>query len=297
MSATFIDEFRRYESIIGEMLRGAGDFTADGESAAAVRVERGLILVEVLKGPEGADLDCAERLIELARIGSLSHLGFVDRAGHQRPVYRALAIYAWLSAFSAVYEWLSPAQFGRWEEGLRVWCDFFEGELGDLGWSPEMATAGHGAAAVEACWTALALQVAGKVFVRDAWTDLASDLFGKITRGQLESGAFLLAGAEDNPESHWYDELVILHAAAAYAAMAEDRVVARAVARNTEFHLRETQPDHATSQPFGLFAFIWNESTRGMADQQLHAIRVSGMDGVSAILLADVIRSLRLFTA
>ena len=159
--------------------------------------------------------------------------------------------------------------------------------------------AGRGASATEAAWNALALFVAGKVFVRDAWTDLAGDVFGKLTRGQRGSGAFLAASAaRDNPETHWYHELVLLHAAASYAVQAEDRTVAAAVARNAEFHLNETQPDHATSQPWGVFAFVWNEKTRLLADQVLHSASAQnpgGLSGVSLVLLRDALYCLRLF--
>jgi hypothetical protein len=141
--------------------------------------------------------------------------------------------------------------------------------------------------------------VAGKIYVRDAWTDLASDTFGKLTRSQQrDSGAFLHASPADNPETHWYHELVLLHAAASYAVQAEDRPLSAAVARNAAFHLRETQPDHATSQPWALFAFLWNPETRTMADGLLHAARAQNPSAhsiLSSTLLADALYCLRLF--
>jgi hypothetical protein len=79
---------------------------------------------------------------------------------------------------------------------------------------------------------------------------------------------------------------------------AEDRTIAAAVARATVYHQREMQPDHATTQPWGLFAFIWNPETRPLADQLLHAAAVQqpgGIDGVALILLADALYCLRLF--
>jgi hypothetical protein len=80
----------------------------------------------------------------------------------------------------------------------------------------------------------------------------------------------------------------------------EDRTIARAVARSTMLTLNEIEPDHATGQPWGLFAFIWNPQTRGpLADQLLHAVEMrqtSAIDGVSLILLADALYCLRLFT-
>jgi hypothetical protein len=209
-------------------------------------------------------------------------------------------VYAWLQAYRAWYETLPRSEFGRWEEGLRPWCDLLEGELGEIelpsGGAP--MPAGRGSSATEAAWNALALHVAGKVFVRDAWTDLAADAFGRIVRGQQASGTFLLATARDNPETHWYHELVLLHAAASYAVQAEDRTVASAVARATTFRLNEMQPDHASSQPWALFAFIWNEATRTLADQVLHACSVAqtpGNSSVSLMLLADALYCVRLF--
>jgi len=239
-----------------------------------------------------------ERLIEITRGGRLDTIAIVDRLGHHRPIYRPLLIYAWLSAFSLRYEDLPREEFGRWEEALRSWSDLLEAELGDIGWDESSAWAARGSSASEACWIALALHRAGKVYVRDVWVDLASDLFGKLTKAQQPSGAFLQVSAADNPEARWYDELAILHAAAAYAALAEDRTVAGAVKKNSEFHLRETQPDHATAQPFGLFAFIWNSETRSLADAMLnHVAMRTETDGVSQILLADVMQSLKLFGA
>src|SRR3712207_8024211 len=50
---------------------------------------------------------------------------------------------------------------------------------------------------------------AGKVFVRDAWLDLASDTFGQLARGQQPSGAFLATSGTVHPELVWYHELAI----------------------------------------------------------------------------------------
>ena len=49
--------------------------------------------------------------------------------------------------------------------------------------------------------TALALFAAGKVFVRDAWTDLASDAVGRLARAQHPAGNFLTPAGSDNPNT------------------------------------------------------------------------------------------------
>ncbi len=108
--------------------------------------------------------------------------------------------------------------------------------------------------------------------------------------GSSHPGVFSRRPASGNPETYWYHELVLLHAAASFAAQAEDRVVAAAVKRATEFHQNETQADHASGQPWGVFAFIWNPGTRDVAEGMLHAVRTvnpEGVRGVGAILLAD----------
>ncbi len=298
-------DFSRYARLIEERITApaAASFTAPTESATTISVDRGVILPQAVLGQASGGASAVDRLIELATSERMGQIGVVDGTGHFRAVYRPLLLYAWMLAFRIRYESLTPAEFGRWDEALRAWADFLESDLGQTNLTE--LTAARGDVIAAAAWSALALHVAGKIFIRDAWTDLASDTFGRLTRAQQPGGAFLLATPADNPEPLWYHELSILHAAASYAAQAEDRPLARAVARATLFHLAETQPDHATSQPWGLFAFLWNPPARPLADQLLHAVTLNTPhpapqpapqpDGVSLILLADALYCLRLF--
>jgi hypothetical protein len=291
------ETFTRYAGMIEALLKPPGAAAATSsfaaESASAVQVERGIVLAR----PD--DVASVERLIELSSSPRLVDLAVIDASGSHRPVYRPLLVYAWLSAFRRSYETLPRDQFGRWDEALRSWCDLLEAQLDVINPTDTGTPASRGAAAAEAAWSALALHLAGKIFIRDAWTDLASDTFGRLSRGQRESGEFLVAAPSEAPEPRWYHELTLLHAAASYAVQAEDRTVARAVARSADFMSREVQPDHATSQPWGLFAFVWNWASRPLADQVLHTATVQSararLDGVSLILLADALYCLRLF--
>jgi hypothetical protein len=297
--------FGRYAALIeGAIAREpARPFHAEAERASTVQVERAAAYALALSDRPDlyAATDRVDRLVRLASAGLTPDVAVVDRNGHQRPVYRPLLVYGGLQAFRALYELLPRADFGKWDEGLRAWCDLLEAELGTVRLPDAGSPAANGAAVAQAAWAALALSAAGKVFVRDAWTDLASDTFGRLTRGQTADGTFLVPSPSGHPETWWYHELVLLHAAASYAVQAEDRAVAAAVARATEYHLRETQPDHATSQPWALFPFVWNERTRSLADQVLHGAAVQGAaapggaDGVSLTLLADALYCLRLF--
>lgn len=299
MTTDITSDFRRYAHLIEPLLQAnRGRLKLQPEPPPAVRVERAAVFAEAL-GEGYTDLTkvLAERLIELARSGEHLVAEFFDAGGHERAVYRPLTVYAWLQSFRRLYESLPGGEFGRWEEGTRGWADLLEADLGRTAWPAELpASAGDRWA--EMAWNALALHVAGKVFVRDVWTDLASDAFGRIVRAQRDSGAFLASAPSDQPETLWYHELQILHAASSYAVQAEDRNVAAAVARATVFHQNETQPDHATAQPWALFAFVWNQETRPLADQILHTVQMQHpdrADGVSLMLLADSLYSLQLF--
>jgi hypothetical protein len=288
-------DFARYAAILERSIAGHAPFMPTAEDASTIQVERGTMLARALLNDEigGVEID---RLIDLSMGDRISRIVIADASGHHRPVYRPLLIYSCLQTFRKVYELLPRSEFGRWEEGLRPWCDLLEAELGEMEWpSNSILPAGRGASASEAAWNALALSIAGKVFIRDAWTDLAADTFGRLTRAQRPTGAWLAAAPADNPETHWYHELVLLHAAASYAVQTEDRPLASAVGRNASYHLGETQPDHATSQPWGVFAFIWDERTRTLADQVLHAAKATASGGVSLMLLADALYCLRLF--
>lgn len=290
-------EFRRYAEILGQMLgRSATSAGWPAEGAAAVQVERGSIYAAALRSPrlEPEDLASVEALIQLGGTSQLAEVAVVDRAGHTRQEYRGLLVYSWLQAFSIAYETLPRDQFGRWEESARAWCDRLESDLTQIELPQDAVPAARGGNASEAAMIALALHAAGKVYVRDAWTDLASYTFGRITRAQQPGGEFLIAGDSDNPEARWYHELVLLHCCASYAVQAEDRAVAAAVSRSVQHHRTETQPDHATNHPWGLFAFIWDRGARDVADQMLHAARTHE-SGISLMLLADALYCLRLF--
>jgi hypothetical protein len=300
-SAPAVSEFERYARILEARLATAGAFAPEAESATAIQVERGIGYPMALLSVRPGELVSFDRLIELAGSPRLSGLAIVDRSGHHRPAYRALLVYSWLQSFRLAYETLARSDFGRWEEGLRPWCDLLEAELGEIDWPAGGMPAGRGASATESAWMALALFAAGKVYVRDAWTDLASDIFGKLVRSQQSNdppGQFLRASAEDNPDSHGYHELVLLHAAASYAVQAEDRAVASAVARSTRFHLASMQPDHATNLPWAVFPFIWDAPSRPLADTILHASQMhqpTGDSPLALMLLGDALYCLRLF--
>jgi hypothetical protein len=255
----------KYAQLIAGLLQPPPGFHPVCEDEATIQVERGLMLAMALcEHPDLAGiLMCCERLLQ----PGAEHARVVDAVGHQRPIYRLLLVYAWRQTLARVESFLTPAQASEWATALSRW--------------------------------AYPLVKTGNV-VEDAWSALASgdpaSIFERVGEDQNSSGAFLKSDPSQNPEVAWFDELVLLHAVAAYAARSRSPRTEAAAGRAAAYHLNETQPDHATDQPWGLLAFILNPATQAVADQMLHTARVqspNGARGVTAILLADVLDCLR----
>jgi hypothetical protein len=282
----------RYRDLIeGALTASVPNKAFRGEWGGDIRVERG-VAYAIAIFPAVLERDwVADELEDLLGLSGRQASGpgkVIDGNHHSRPVYEGLLMY---SAFQAIR--LAPAAYA--DDGPQ-WADRLESRLAQTRWpeSPErVLRAADGARVVEATWLALAAHVAGNVL--GTRTDLASDAFGRLVTCQLPAGTFLKASAADNPETHGYHELLLLHAATSYAAASGDRAVEAAVARAAAFHLNETQPDHATNQPWGLAAFVRNPETRPLADQMLHAAATVGRSGVTSILLADALYCLRLW--
>jgi len=146
-------------------------------------------------------------------------------------------------------------------------------------------------------WSMLAIHLAGKIFHEPAWIDRAAAAFDRLIDQQQITGEFLAANQTMNPESRWYEELTTLHAVASYTVRVPTPKRISAVKRNAEYHLEQTQPDHATAEPWGLFAFI--QHAPPLADQVLHAMQMQypqGPAGVPLLLLRDTLYGLQLLT-
>lgn len=107
---------------------------------------------------------------------------------------------------------------------------------------------------------------------------------------QVSSGTYLENHRGVNPETWWYHELVLLHALTSFAILNNDAETLASARRAARFHHAETQPDHATSQPWAIHAFLMEDETFPTADLMLLAANVNqpgGLDAVSRILLAD----------
>jgi hypothetical protein len=198
----------------------------------------------------------------------------VDGAGHSRPIYAGLLVYAWLRAAESATVLMEP---------VNAWCELLEANLAK--WSGSQSPAAI-------AWSMLALRVAAAPLGRGDWIGVAAETFAQFAHDQQADGALLRPQPGTNPETRWYDELVLLHAMSSYAVETHDPVIASAVRRAAEFNMMEMQPDHATQQPWALFAFHSNPQTRIQAEQILHTAIMHGrtnLDAISLILLADAL--------
>ena len=180
-----------------------------------------------------------------------------------RPVYKALVIYSRLLALESS---------GDPDEGIRDSIQLFDDSI----------------------WSSLVIRVAGELFHEPVWVEKSARAFEKLVSNQQPNGAFLPPDARTNPETRWYNEMVLLHAAASYAVRVRDESIQSAVARSAEFHLNEIQPDHATAEPWGLLAFM--QHAPPLADQVLHSLCMQypqGVSGVPLLLMMEVRYGLR----
>lgn len=303
------EEHQRYTRLLRAAMGSAFAFTPQREDEHTIQVERGIVFPMALTGLSGAELQSpVERLLnppvtvplpgETARPRAVEppprQTVVVDRAGHARRAYPALLLYSWAQAFRLSN---SDDAVKTWSKPLRTWGRQIEEDVRGFSWPLGGLPAARGDEATEAVWGALALHTLASPLDEPEWAALAADRFGRLGAGQQFSGAFLRAGASDNPETMWYHELVLLQAAASYAAQSNDALVTASVMQAADYHLHETQPDHASAQPWALLAFIWRHEARPLADQILHALQVQqpqAPGGVPSLLLADALYCLRL---
>jgi hypothetical protein len=259
---------QRYAQLIAQCLRPVPVFQAIREDENTLQVERGLMLaMAVWNASDFTGIASAcDRLLESGAV----ELRVIDAAGHRRSHYPGLLLHAWRRTLAQLNGLRTPPPHsGGWAEGIERW----------------RASLTATDDAVGRTWAAHA-----------RGEPESASSFQQLIDGQQSSGALLKPDPSQNPETLWYEELVLLHALTAYAVCSGNPKARAAASRAAEHHLNETQPDHATSEPWGLLAFILNPNTRSLADQMLHTVQVlhpNGATGVTAILLADVLDCLR----
>jgi len=123
-----------------------------------------------------------------------------------------------------------------------------------------------------------------------------SPVWPAIRAAQQPAGNFFVVDSHASPEVRWYQELAMLQAMASHDVCWRGKILSPESSRNALYHLEETQPDHATTQPWGLLAFILHPQTLSLADQMLHSVQTQRPhvnDPATLMLLADTLYSLR----
>ena len=137
-----------------------------------------------------------------------------------------------------------------------------------------------------------------KLLSRDIDAEWVDAVVHRIVERPGEGGSLHPRGGDDSLDAWTYRELCGLHALANLALLSRNLRWARRVQDVARYHMQTTQPDHVTSQPWALFAFLWNESTRPLAEQQLHDAAAAGggrAGALAAMLLADAADALGRF--
>ena len=246
-----------------------------------------------------------------------------DSFGHQRPAYRGLLGHVWARAMCRGWQPANPDILQSWFVDLAARIDVKHLPAGPV-------SAVHGFELCQQAWFALAVYSGGIALERPAWTQLGHQVFEALLRIGASStvgnsampgphsspvgeagwgytsptkpvanvptstprGTFMTTGMDDNLESWWHHELVLLHAATSYAAPRRDPRWQSFLQKSAEHHFAETQPDHASTQPWGISAFLLFPHTISLADQMIHAAVVQGgghPEAVSMLLFADAL--------
>src|SRR5690606_1146157 len=154
-------------------------------------------------------------------------------------------------------------------------------------WPADPPLAREGSAWCEIAWSLAAAQVAAELELITA-EPAVDTLLDRLATHPTRDGSLLHADASDNPETRWYHELILLHGV---GNLAQGRPEAwPLVERAVEFHQAETQFDHATTEPWGLWVFARHGHAGWFAGEILHAVQTrwdQQPDAVSLILLSD----------
>jgi hypothetical protein len=139
-------------------------------------------------------------------------------------------------------------------------------------------------------WQAWNLLSIGSLRHADDDIELARSVIDTIVAREVPEQSLTVQDIEDTLDAWTYRELIGLHALANAALHDRNETWANRVEEVAMHHLYNTQPDHCTSEPWGLFGFLWSEKTRMFGVQQIHDCKAYGLVGVGRILLADAVR-------
>ena len=272
------EQFSRYHAMLSPLAsRALADADAPG---AANHMAIALPAARLLLSDDPSQYEplvTAMRTLASAR-------SLTDWAGHHRPCYHPFAVHLCLAAFHRHYENIPPSVWSRCEEIIPALVEPLRG-------SEHFADAAPPDEFVPlVLWQALGLAEQATLLSRDVDLEMTDSLVAVIVANPALNGALHGTSPEESLDSWTYSELVGLHALARLALLRRHKTWAKRVEEIAMYHLENTQPDNATNQPWGLFAFLWSAKTRSFAEQQMHDATAHSGGAVSplaAMLLAD----------
>jgi len=216
-----------------------------------------------------------------------------DSYGHRRDVYQLFVLHLHLAAFLKQYESMPANVWSACEESINAAVEPAR-QIERYAESPPPADQ-----VAPVLWKALCLFETSKLQSRDADIEWADGVVHQIVGHPGKEGSLHPLDEADESFDLWtYRELTGLHALANLALLRRDSAWAKRVQEIAQHHQANTQPDFTTSQPWGVFAFLWSAGTYLFAEQQIHDASVEGggrLEPLAAMLLADCAASLLAF--
>jgi len=207
----------------------------------------------------------------------------------KRPVYPLLALHVHLAAFKKRYLSLPDSiwdhltlQFNQLASPLRQIETYRNTPPAHM--STEIVL-----------WQASCLLLMGNLRHIDDDIALATAVIQQIVDRSVPDNPLTKQNPEESLDGWTYRELLGIHALTNAALLEQNAPWAQRIEQIARYHLYNTQPDHCTSEPWGLFGFLWSQQTHMFAIQQIHDAKSYGLAGVSRVLLADAARCLTEF--
>ncbi|MBI1336034.1 MAG: hypothetical protein GC164_03625 [Phycisphaera sp.] len=213
---------------------------------------------------------------------------------HARAIYHPLVVHVALRAFALRYETLPVSVWGVCEDALPALVEPMRGieEFTDAPPHPEVTDL--------VLWEALCLYEQARLAARDIDSEWITAVVHQAISQPGPGGSLHAMQNTDSSDvslDAWtYRELCALQALWRLATLTGEGTWLKRAREAAHYHVQNTQPDHTTTQPWALAAFLFDDSTAPFGEQQLHdATTQAGMSddiGVTALLLCDAAETL-----
>ena len=296
-------KFSRYRQMLtqlaGDGLRAAAK-TAPSADSVLIAVPAARLLLSDDVEAHAALVKGFDALARMGRAAGRKTPKLREPDGHRRPIYHGLVLHLHLAAFNVRYEQLPRSAWSACEDRLPQAVEPARDieRYGDVPPPSDCVDL--------VLWQALCLLEQAEALRRDIDVELIDSVVHQAI--QIDP-AFASAGPNRPAPLHrredgealdaWtYRELCGLHALAHLALQRRSTTWARRLEQVARYHLEHTQPDYTTTQPWGVFAFLWPDQTETFADQQIHDATMHGGScpgPVASLLLADAVHALEAF--